>query len=195
MRLIAKKPCRFGGRQFYIGEEVPAQLVIDPSLQERLGVVSVIAEAVEEAASHIADTFTREQVDSMIAEAVEEALRSKEGAVAEFHQEEAVGYEGVVEVPVRTEEGEGQKLVLPMTPGQIITALSIMQMTVEEGIKEISEVKEEPVLILLHAAESRKTIKNAAKEQAGKLFHSESVFNEACPGNETTDTTTEGVDA
>lgn len=39
MRLIAKKRCSFGGIQFYIGDEVPAELVLNPSLQIRLGVL------------------------------------------------------------------------------------------------------------------------------------------------------------
>ena len=32
MRLIAKKPCSFGGQQFYIGDEVPENLVADVKL-------------------------------------------------------------------------------------------------------------------------------------------------------------------
>ena len=39
MRLIAKKVCSFGGKKFYIGKEVPAELVLNPSLQIKLGVL------------------------------------------------------------------------------------------------------------------------------------------------------------
>jgi len=48
-----------------------------------------------------------------------------------------------------------------------------MQMNAEDGSKEIAGVTSENVLVLLHAADSRKTIKNAAKEQAGKLQHTD----------------------
>lgn len=192
MKLIAKKPCSFGGRQFFIGEEIPKDLVLYPSLQEQLGVISVIAEAMEAASAAKAGTFTQEQVDSMIAEAVEAALRMAMENSGELHQEEAVGYGKFVEIPIQTEEGEGQKMSLPMTPEQVIQALAILQMTVEEGLKKIAEVKDENILILLHAADSRKTIKNAAKEQAGKLFSYEGISNGACPNNGHTDTTTEG---
>ena len=44
MKLIAKKPCRFGGRQFYIGDSIPEELVAEPSVQEHMGVLSVVAD-------------------------------------------------------------------------------------------------------------------------------------------------------
>lgn len=40
MRLIAKKPCSFGGKQFYIGDEIPAELVLNPNEQEKMGVLA-----------------------------------------------------------------------------------------------------------------------------------------------------------
>lgn len=43
MRLIAKKPCSFGGKIFYIGEEIPSELVINPKSQEKLGVLAIAA--------------------------------------------------------------------------------------------------------------------------------------------------------
>ena len=36
MRLIAQKPCSFGGNKFFIGEEVPTELVTNPKMQEKL---------------------------------------------------------------------------------------------------------------------------------------------------------------
>ena len=41
MKLIAKKPCSFGGKKFFIGEEVPVNLVANPALQEKLGVIAI----------------------------------------------------------------------------------------------------------------------------------------------------------
>lgn len=40
MKLIARKPCSFGGRKFFIGQEIPAELVAEPGVQERLGVLA-----------------------------------------------------------------------------------------------------------------------------------------------------------
>lgn len=41
MRLTANKPCRFGGKRFLIGEEIPAELVANPKAQEKMGVISI----------------------------------------------------------------------------------------------------------------------------------------------------------
>ena len=41
MKLIAKKPCSFGGQRFYIGDEIPAELVAEPKAQEKLGVIAI----------------------------------------------------------------------------------------------------------------------------------------------------------
>lgn len=41
MILIAKKPCSFGGRQYYIGDTIPADLVVDPVAQEKMGVLAI----------------------------------------------------------------------------------------------------------------------------------------------------------
>ena len=40
MRLVAKKPCSFGGRKFFIGDEVPAELVLNPTEQEKRGILT-----------------------------------------------------------------------------------------------------------------------------------------------------------
>ena len=44
MKLIAKKPCSFGGRDFYINDEIPPGLVADAALQERMGMLAVVAD-------------------------------------------------------------------------------------------------------------------------------------------------------
>ncbi len=44
MKLIAQKPCSFGGKKFYIGDEVPAELVLDPAGQEKMGVLAFAGE-------------------------------------------------------------------------------------------------------------------------------------------------------
>ena len=44
MKLIAKKPCSFGSRQFYIGNEIPENLVADAKRQEKMGVITIVNE-------------------------------------------------------------------------------------------------------------------------------------------------------
>ena len=45
-----------------------------------------------------------------------------------------------------------------------------MQMNADEGVKVVTHVMSENVLILLHAVDGRKTIKDAAKKRADILF-------------------------
>lgn len=41
MKLFAKKPCSFNGNKFFIGEEIPAELVLDAKQQEMMGVITI----------------------------------------------------------------------------------------------------------------------------------------------------------
>lgn len=41
MRIIARQPCSFEGKKFYIGEEIPESYVKDPAAQEKMGVVAL----------------------------------------------------------------------------------------------------------------------------------------------------------
>ena len=43
MKLIAKKPCSFGGKRFYIGEDIPEDLVLDPKKQEAMEILTIAA--------------------------------------------------------------------------------------------------------------------------------------------------------
>lgn len=42
MKLIAKKPCSFGGERFYIGDEIPVELVQEPKTQEKYGNLAIV---------------------------------------------------------------------------------------------------------------------------------------------------------
>ena len=77
-------------------------------------------------------------------------------------------------------------------PEQIQHTFSILQCTAEDGTKYIADITDETVLLLIHAADSRKTVKNAAKEQKDKLSSTKRETNEATGGNASTDTHTEG---
>lgn len=44
MKLIAKKPCSFGGKKFYIGDEIPVESVLNPQAQEKMGVLAIVAD-------------------------------------------------------------------------------------------------------------------------------------------------------
>lgn len=42
MKLIAKQPCSFGGKRFYIGDEIPVELVMEPKTQEKYGKLVIV---------------------------------------------------------------------------------------------------------------------------------------------------------
>lgn len=194
MRLIAKKPCSFGGQQFYIGDKIPENLVADAKLQEKYGVITIVNEGMGVSDGQSGALFTQEQVEAMIAEAVEEAEQKRAGQlaelqehVAELEETEPGEYEGAIQIAVKG-ASDGQYTAVPAKPEEIQQVFFIMQLNAEDGARAIADVRSENVLILLHAIDSRKTVKNAAKEQADKLF-TEGV------SNETTGPDTEGVDA
>lgn len=45
MRLIAKKPCSFEGKKFFINDEIPANLVANPKDQEKMGVIAIVGDS------------------------------------------------------------------------------------------------------------------------------------------------------
>lgn len=45
MKLIAKQPCSFGGKRFYIGNEIPVELVQEPKTQEKYGKLTIVDDA------------------------------------------------------------------------------------------------------------------------------------------------------
>lgn len=164
--LIAKKPCSFGGRQFFIDDEIPAELVADPTTQVRFGILAVINTDNDEentengkARDEYSGAFyTQEEVDAMVSEAVA-------AAVSEMEQEED---DGIIVIDV---SGENEQTVsVSATQEDVQKVFQIMQMNADEGAKAVSNVMRENILILLHAADSRKTIKDAAKKRADILF-------------------------
>lgn len=42
MKIVANKPCSFGGKKYYIGDEIPSDAVKDPEMQKKMGVVSIV---------------------------------------------------------------------------------------------------------------------------------------------------------
>lgn len=204
MRLIANKPCSFGGRQFFIGDEIPADLVANVKAQEKMGVITIRNETERVPGAESGTLFTMEQVEKMVAEAVDEAVNNTVQEMEQKQKElqEAAGVlqeegflpGGTVIIPVKGDSAGDteQQTAVPATPEEIQQVFSIMQMNATDGAEAIAGVKSENVLILLHAVDTRKTIKDAAKKQADNIFSTSGNPNESTGGNATTDTHTEG---
>jgi len=46
--LIAKKPCNFSGKNFWIGEQIPDELVLNPESQEKMGILAIVGKVEED---------------------------------------------------------------------------------------------------------------------------------------------------
>jgi len=44
--IIAKRPCSFEGKKFFIGDEIPEGVVRDPDKMEKLGIVVIVGDGV-----------------------------------------------------------------------------------------------------------------------------------------------------
>lgn len=204
MKMIAKKPCSFGGEKFYIGDGIPEGMVADPAVQEKRGILTIIKE--NEVAVDLGDVsgeeglFTREAVEVLIAEAVAAVEREKEAQIAELQRHAAeidrnglAPQDGTVQIAVggSADGGNGQVTLIQVAAEEIRQVFSIMQLNADKGARAIADVTSDNVLVLLHAADSRKAIKNAAKEQADKLSL-KGAKEEPGGGNEAVGTHTEG---
>ena len=202
MQYLCVKQLTAGGTTFYPGDIIPDGVIL-PERGSKLARESYISEidanAVTNTAGNHEGMFTQEQVDSMISEAVAEMQQKQEElqqAVAELKETEPGAFEGTIQISLKGEsDGENEQITaVPATPEEIQQAFSIMQLNAEEGAKAIAGIQSENVLILLHAADSRKTIKEAAKKQADNLFSNGGETNESTAGNATAGTNTEGAD-
>lgn len=178
MRLIAKKPCSYGGRKFFIGDEIPAELVVNIEREEKLGVISI---ANDEAGvpEQSGTLYSQEQVDEMIQSAVAE--------LEPFDSDNA-GFTVTV-------KGEGDNVTaVSCSAEDIQSVVDVLQMNADDGAKAVANVKSDSVLILLHALDTRATVKKAAQKQHDTLFSADGNSNESVGGNATTDSITEGAD-
>lgn len=214
MQYLCLKQLTAAGTTYYPGNIVPDGVIL-PERSSKLissAYISQMDEAALQEGTAIlpkdripvdGEFYTREQVEQMIADAVAEAVRKQEeqmkglrGYAAELKEISPDVMGSAVPISVHMEgSGEnGQMMSLLVEQQEIQQAFSIMQMNVEDGAKAITEVDSEHVLILLHAADSRTTIKNAAKKQADKLFSANGAKNEPGSGKETTGNNAEGAD-
>ena len=132
MKLIAKKPCNFGGKRFYIGDEIPAEFVLDPKAQEKMGVLVQV-----DAQGHPAPVPDQEEPE-----------------------------ESTITINVPVEEGN---LNLYVTKEGIQDVFSVLTAKTSEAEPIIEKMTDGDALILLHLADSRKTIKTAAEDRAKAL--------------------------
>ena len=171
MKLIAKKRCSYGGRKFFAGDEIPADIVLNVEREEKLGVISIAND----------EAGVPEQSG---------ALYSQEQVVAELKPFDSDNAGFTVTV-----KGEGDNVTaVSCSAEDIQSVVDVLQMNADDGAKAVANVQSDSVLILLHALDTRATVKKAAQKQHDTLFSADGNSNESVGGNATTDSITEGAD-
>ncbi len=192
MQYLCLKQLTVGKTTYHLGDTIPDDVIL-PARSEKLirsGYISKLDEETEYSKNE-SGLFTQEQVDKMIAEAVTPIKQKEEElqqVVADLNKCKLTENDGMIPISIKKEaDGEnGQITIILVTPDEIQQVFSIMQQNADEGSKAITTITSENVLILLHVADSRKTIKEAAKKQADNLFSSNDNINESKEHNETT---------
>lgn len=133
MKLIAKMPCSFGGERFYIGDEIPVELVKEPKTQEKYGKLAIV---------------------------------NDEAITAVMDPAEPGGDATVVLLVVSGREME-------LSPESIQIAMDVLTDNAEGAAQRINQIDSDDILFLLNAADSRKTVKTAAKARAQALMEAQ----------------------
>lgn len=203
MQYLCVKQLSLAGTVYYPGEIIPDSVIL-PERSGKLIRSKYISEFNEEAQTGMPkDGYSQAEVDQMVEKAVSKATEEmklnqealQEAATGLVEMESGV-YEKTMLITLKDNSGgdSEQATAVPVTQEEVQRVFDILQLNAEEGAKAITEIKTENVLILLHAADSRKTIKEAAKKQADNLFSTGANSNESSKGNAITGTNTEGAD-
>ena len=210
MQYLCIKQLTAGGRTYNPGNIIPDGVILRERSSKLIknGYISKVNEETDE--NHD-EMYTKEQVEKILAEAIEDAVNNTiaemdqkqkelqeelQQTAAELKETEDGAYmESIVIDIIIGSDGENEQHMAVMAkPEEIQQVFSIMQLNAENGSKAIADVKSENVLILLHASDSRKTIKDAAKKQADNLFSTNGDSEAYRGSNAATDTNIKGDD-
>lgn len=72
-----------------------------------------------------------------------------------------------IEIPIKSEGGEDMKIQLAQD--EIIAVFTMLQLNADECVAAIGNENRENVLIMVHATDSRKTVKSAVKTRVEEL--------------------------
>lgn len=198
MQYLCMKQLTLAGVTYYPGDIIPDGIIL-PERSGKLSKSGYISELGREEQQDQDDVlcklFTEEEVQLRISDAVAAVEREREAQLLELQEHAAElgeiepgAFESTVPVTIF---GEEEDMAVRLFPEEINQVFAVMQLKADEGVKMIEAVTSENVLILLHAADSRRTIKNAAKEQADKLSL-KGAKDESRGGNEAAGTHAEG---
>lgn len=140
MRIVALKPCSFEGHKFFIGDEIPTELVANPKAQEKMGVIAIAGTG---NSNPIPFTDPQEYVAQVGVVKFEVLVHAEEGDLPlQITNEELTIFTDIRQIDVQKAEDK-----------QKISEL-------------IQQVDSEDLLIMLDAIDGRKYVKEKAQERA-----------------------------
>lgn len=179
------KALTLGGVGYTAGSNIPAEAVL-PGRVRALIKQGYISPATPEAAAvppeetpDEATTELQRQIDQL--QTVVDATRTELQQVTNERDElleklatssvsPQTGDPVAIVIPLTRDDGT---LEVPAAPKSIVAAVCSLQLTAEESIREIGAMTDETALILIHALDSRKTVKSAAQARAEELKKAE----------------------
>ena len=140
MKLIAQKPCSFNGEQFYIGDEIPVEYVLNLTAMVNYGIIAIVPDSEDDSGTG-----------------------SEGGGSCEKTYNNIVIPDVTLSILVRTENGD--EMLEPTDEGiQDVFTVLIGKATDAEAV--INQMNDEDALILLHMSDSRKSVKALAEARA-----------------------------
>lgn len=126
-RLIALKPCSFGGEKFYVGDEIPTEYVVSPAKMEQLGVLKVVN--VESEVTNVETVVIPEPTFSIVVQAngEEMTLEPTDGGIQDV-------FNVLIGNPATAEE-----IISQMTDGDALILLHLASS--RKSIKEAAEAR------------------------------------------------------
>lgn len=127
MKLIAQKPCSFGGKKFYIGDDIPVECVLNPQSQAKMGVLAIVTE--NEAVAAPADIGNNSTGITVV-------IHAEEGDLPLNLSQE--GLQAVVDI-LTCKVNEAEAIVQEMTDGDALILLDIADN--RKSIKEAAKAR------------------------------------------------------
>lgn len=94
----------------------------------------------------------------------------RSGHIVEVSADSPEPAEGEVKIQIPVQTDGGEILEVALTEQEIRHVFTVMQLNAENASAEIQQIQSEDELIVIHAADSRKSVQKAAKEQASLLL-------------------------
>lgn len=138
MKIIALKPCNFGGNKFFIGDEIPEELVQNPNEQKKRGVIAI---------SQDGESIPMAKVTANVSEMkIPVVIHSEKGDLTiEVTQEELNVFFSVLQIPVSKTEDKQKVSVLIQSIESLDLLIMLDALDGRKFVKEESEKRADAI--------------------------------------------------